>query len=130
MLLDAAHNPDGARALAEALPAIAAGRPVIGCMAVLADKDVAGILAVLGPFLGALVATEIPADVLARAGRPGARALAVGDLAERARGAGIGQVEEVEDPAAAVARARALARAQGGVALVCGSHYLLGYATG
>jgi dihydrofolate synthase / folylpolyglutamate synthase len=127
-VLDAAHNPDGARAVAEALPAIAAARPVVAAMTLLADKDAGGILAALGPSLGALVATEIPAEVLARAGRPGARALPAGDLAALARGAGLGHVEEETDPAAAVARARALAAAQGGVALVCGSHYLLPYA--
>jgi dihydrofolate synthase/folylpolyglutamate synthase len=128
VVLDAAHNPDGARALAEALPGIAAGRPAVACMAVLADKDAGGILAALGPLLAAVVATEIPAEVLARSGRPGAKARPANDLAELARGAGVGQVEEVEDPAAAVARARALADLQGGVALVCGSHYLLRYA--
>jgi dihydrofolate synthase / folylpolyglutamate synthase len=127
-VLDAAHNPDGALALAEALPAIAGGRPVVAAMALLADKDAGGILAALGPLLAAVVATEIPAGVLARAGRPGARALQAGDLAALARGAGIGQVEEEIDPAAAIARARALAQAQGGIALVCGSHYLLPYA--
>jgi dihydrofolate synthase / folylpolyglutamate synthase len=128
LVLDAAHNPDGARALAEALPGIAAGRPVVACMAMLADKDAGGILAALGPLVASVVATEVPADVLERAGRPGARARSAGDLAELARGAGIGQVEEVDEPWAAVARARELADLQGGVALICGSHYLLRYA--
>jgi dihydrofolate synthase / folylpolyglutamate synthase len=128
LVLDAAHNPDGARALAEALPGITAGRPVVACMAVLADKDAGGILAALGPFLGGVVATEVPAEVLARAGRPGARALAASDLAELARRGGIGLVEEVGDPTAAVGRARELADLQGAVALICGSHYLLRYA--
>ena len=72
--------------------------------------------------------TEIPADRLASAGRPGARALGARALAEAARGAGIGWVEEVPDPAAAIARARSVADAQGGVLLVTGSHYLLRYA--
>jgi dihydrofolate synthase/folylpolyglutamate synthase len=130
VVLDAAHNPDGARALAEALPGIAAGRPVIACMAVLADKDVGGILAALGPSLAAVVATEIPAEVLARAGRPGAQALAAGDLGAVARRSGVGHVEEAVDPAGAVSRGRELAHLQGGVALVCGSHYLLRYASG
>jgi len=128
IVLDAAHNPAGAVALAEALPKIAAGRPVVACMAVLADKDAAEIAAALGPSLAALIATEVPADRLARAGRPGARALGAGALAETARQAGIGHVEELSDPADAVSRARELAGLQGGVALVCGSHYLLHYA--
>ncbi|MET0750059.1 MAG: Mur ligase family protein [Solirubrobacterales bacterium] len=128
LVLDAAHNPAGAAALAEALPAIAAGRPVIGCLAVLADKDAAGLVGALAPTLAAVVATEVPADVLASAGRPGARALEAADLAEVARGAGLGTVEQAPDPAAAIARARELADAQGGVLLVTGSHYLLRYA--
>ena len=45
-----------------------------------------------------------------------------------ARKAGIGWVEEVGEPAAAVARMRSVAAAQDGVALVTGSHYLLRYA--
>ena len=128
LVLDAAHNPAGAAALAEALPAIAAGRPVIGCLAVLADKDAAGLVGALAPALAAVVATEVPADVLASAGRPGARALEAADLAEVARGAGLGTVEQAPDPATAIARARELADAQGGVLLVTGSHYLLRYA--
>jgi dihydrofolate synthase/folylpolyglutamate synthase len=130
LVLDAAHNPDGGAALAEALPRIASGRPVIAAMALLADKDAAAVLVALAPSLAALVATEIPDEVLARAGRPGAKARAASDLAEIARRAGVAHVEEVEDPAAAVARARELASLQRGVALVCGSHYLLRYAPG
>src|SRR5439155_13239480 len=44
LILDAAHNPDGARALAEALPHSAGRRPVVACIAALADKDAAGII--------------------------------------------------------------------------------------
>ncbi len=128
VVLDAAHNPAGAAALAEALPAVAGGRPVVGVLALLGDKDASGFMAALGPSLAGVVATEIPAERLAEAGRPGAQALAASRLAELARGAGLGWVEEVGDPAEAVARARSVASAQGGVALVTGSHYLLRYA--
>ena len=128
VVLDAAHNPAGAGALAEALPTVAGGRPVIAALALLADKDVSGFVDALAPLLAGVVATEIPAGRLAEAGRPGARALGAGALADVAREAGIGWVEEVGEPAAAVARARSVARAQGGVALVAGSHYLLRYA--
>ncbi len=127
-VLDAAHNPPGAAALAEALPAVAGGRPVIAALAVLADKDAASLVGALAPQLAAVVATEIPAERLAAAGRPGAKALAAGDLAEVARAAGVGKVEEEANPAAAIARARDMAQAQGGIALVTGSHYLLRYA--
>jgi dihydrofolate synthase/folylpolyglutamate synthase len=127
MVLDAAHNPAGAAALAEALPAVVGGRPVIACVAVLADKDAAGFMGALAPVLVGVVATEVPAEVLAGAGRPGARALSASALADEAREAGIGWVEEEADPAAAVSRARSAARERGGVLLVTGSHYVLRY---
>jgi dihydrofolate synthase / folylpolyglutamate synthase len=128
LILDAAHNPAGARALAEALPAAAGGRPVVACLAVLADKDAAGVMAALAPGLDGLVATEIPAERLADAGRPGARARGASDLAGLAREAGLGWVGEEADPVAAMARARERAIELGGVVLVTGSHYLLRYA--
>ena len=101
---------------------------MIACLAVLADKDAGGILAALAPVLGGLVTTEIPADRLASAGRPGARALGARALRRGRPRCGIGWVEEVPNPAAAIARARSVADAQGGVLLVTGSHYLLRYA--
>ncbi len=128
VILDAAHNPAGAAALAEALPAAAAGRPVIACLAVLADKDAAGVVGALAPVVDGIVATEVPRDVLAQAGRPGARALAASELTRVARQAGLDQVEAVADPSGAVSRARAVARERGGIVLVTGSHYLLRYA--
>ena len=48
-VFDAAHNPDGARALAEALPELTGGREVICCLAVLEGKDVTGIIEGLAP---------------------------------------------------------------------------------
>ena len=128
LILDAAHNPAGAAALAEALPAVAGGRPVVACLAVLADKDAAALVGALAPALAAVVATEIPAERLASAGRPGARALEASSLPRWRAEAGIGRVEEVPDPAAAIERARSVAHDQGGVVLVTGSHYLLRYA--
>jgi dihydrofolate synthase / folylpolyglutamate synthase len=128
VILDAAHNPDGARALAEALPDAVGAAPVVACIASLADKDAAGLLAALAPRLGALVCTELPAEHLARAGRSGTAAMDASRLAGLARDAGLTAVEAVPDPAAAVGRARVLARGQGGVALITGSHYLLPYA--
>jgi dihydrofolate synthase/folylpolyglutamate synthase len=129
MVLDAAHNPPGAAALAEALPEVTGGRPVIAALAVLADKDARSLVGALAPVLAGVVATEIPANRLAAAGRPGAQALATAELAAIARDAGIGWVEEEPDPAAAVRRSIEVARNQDGVALVTGSHYLLRYAS-
>jgi dihydrofolate synthase/folylpolyglutamate synthase len=127
-ILDAAHNPAGAAALAEALAAVAPGLPVIAVLAVLADKDAAGIVAALAPAIEGLVVTEIPAERLATAGRPGARAFPAAELAELGRGAGLGWVGEEAEPGAALERARQEGRRLGGAVLVTGSHYLLGYA--
>ncbi len=128
LLLDAAHNPDGARALAEALPDVAAGRPVYACLAILADKDAAGILAALAPALAGAVCTRIPPRDLRGVGRPGTESHEPGELAALAREAGIARVEAEHEPASALARALALAASEGGVALAAGSHYLLRYA--
>jgi dihydrofolate synthase / folylpolyglutamate synthase len=127
IVLDAAHNPPGAAALAEALPEAVDGAPVVACLALLADKDAAGMLAALAPRIELAVCTELPADRLARAGRPAARSLDAERLAEAAAAAGI-ETEIMPEPAAAVAGAVREARARSGAALVSGSHYLLRYA--
>lgn len=128
MLLDAAHNPDGARALAEALAARADERPVVACVAILADKDAAGILEALGPELAAIVCTEVPAARLARGGRSGAHTIPAAELAALA--ASVAEVEAIEDPAAAIARSVEVAQRLDATLLVTGSHYVLGYAAG
>jgi dihydrofolate synthase/folylpolyglutamate synthase len=117
--IDAAHNPDGARALAEALPEVAAGRPVLACLGVLADKDAAGIVAALAPALDRAICTEIPAGLQ----RPSTAAATLARLCEAA-----GLPAEAEpDFAAALARARALAAGPPpATLLVTGSHYVLG----
>jgi dihydrofolate synthase/folylpolyglutamate synthase len=124
LVLDAAHNPDGARALAEALPEAIGDTPLVACMATLADKDAAGMLDALAPRLALAVCTEVPAQRLAHAGRPGASSLPAASLFELARGAGL-EAEVVAQPGAALRRALARARERGGATLVCGSHYLL-----
>lgn len=127
VVMDAAHNPHGARALAEALAVIAQGRPVVGCLAVLEGKDAEGIIAALGPRLAAAVATEVPAERLEGSGRPGTRPIPAAELARLLRAAGVAEVEALAEAPVALARARELARERGGVALAAGSHYLLGY---
>ena len=122
--IDVAHNPDGARALAEALPAVAEGRPVVCVLAVLADKDAAGIVAALAPALDRVVCTEIPAEGTEIAlHRPSTTAGALVRLCEAA-----GLPAEAEtDFDAALARGRALAGGPPpGALLVTGSHYVLG----
>jgi dihydrofolate synthase/folylpolyglutamate synthase len=127
LVLDAAHNPPGAGALAEALPEAVSGVPVVACLALLADKDAAGVIRQLAPRIELVVCTELPAEQLARAGRPAARSLDAEQLASAAQEAGLA-AEVVREPAAAVRRAVEEARARSGAALVSGSHYLLRYA--
>jgi dihydrofolate synthase/folylpolyglutamate synthase len=122
-LLDAAHNPDGAAALAEALPALAAGRPVIGCLAVLRDKDAAAMARALAPALDRVVCAELPAAALERQGRPGAASHSAAELARICAEAGL-LAEPEPDLPAALRRARQLASPDG-VLLVTGSHYML-----
>lgn len=126
-ILDVAHNADGAVALAEALPEVSRGRPVFACLAILADKDAETMLAALAPGLEYAVCTELPVERLRASGRPGAESVPALELAAICERLGLDR-EVVEDPATALARARELASAGGGVALAAGSHYLLGAA--
>ncbi|HLR98995.1 MAG TPA: cyanophycin synthetase, partial [Mycolicibacillus parakoreensis] len=58
VFLDAAHNPAGAAALAEALSAEFDFRTLVGVLAVLTDKDVDGIIAALEPVFDQVVVTQ------------------------------------------------------------------------
>ncbi|HEY7050816.1 MAG TPA: folylpolyglutamate synthase/dihydrofolate synthase family protein [Mycobacterium sp.] len=58
VLLDAAHNPAGAAALAHTLGSEFDFRYLVGVVAVMADKDVGGILAALEPVFDQLVVTH------------------------------------------------------------------------
>lgn len=57
VLVDAAHNPAGAAALANALDEEFAGTNLVAVLAVLADKDAVGILEALEPVVDAAVVT-------------------------------------------------------------------------
>jgi dihydrofolate synthase/folylpolyglutamate synthase len=124
-LFDAAHNPDGIAAVVEALPALTSGRPVVACVAILAEKDAGEMLRRLAGACELAVCTEVPPEALAGAGRPGARSRSAAELAELSERAGFA-AEAIPAPAAALARARELATERQGVALATGSHYLLG----
>jgi dihydrofolate synthase/folylpolyglutamate synthase len=72
ILLDAAHNPHGAAAVAAALEDSFAFSELIGVIGVMADKDHEGMLAALEPHLAHVVCTQnstdraMPAAVLAK----------------------------------------------------------------
>ena len=129
VFLDAAHNPDGAKALAEALPEVAEGRPVIAVIAVLADKDANAMIEALAPTLTQAICTELPSadgpigpvglDLSARR-----RAFPARELTRLCVDAGFA-AEAEPDFEAAISRGRVLAREAGGALLVTGSHYAL-----
>jgi dihydrofolate synthase/folylpolyglutamate synthase len=114
VVLDGAHNPHGAAALAAELPeVVGARRPRVGVIGIFADKDVDGILDALAPALDRVVATAAPS----------ARALPAAALAALLRERGL-DADAVEPPAAALAAARELAGTAGAV-VVGGSLGLL-----
>jgi len=71
ILVDATHNPAGARATVAAIAESFAFRRLVGVVAVLGDKDAYGMLQVLDPFLAHIVVTQnsssrsMPVDELA-----------------------------------------------------------------
>ncbi|MEP7116324.1 MAG: folylpolyglutamate synthase/dihydrofolate synthase family protein [Acidobacteriota bacterium] len=113
VLVDAAHNPAGARALAEYLAATnASGFTLV--TSVMADKNVAGVLAPLLPYVERVIVT---AANLPRATEPAALAAAVRGLGRPGL-----LVEVVPDPVQAVA----IALAWPSPVLLTGSIYLVG----
>ena len=75
-ILDAAHNPDGAESLAQALVEYFGSPKAVGVLGVLAEKDAAGVLAKLADSFEKVVVT--------RSSSP--RAIDPGELAEVAEG--------------------------------------------
>jgi dihydrofolate synthase/folylpolyglutamate synthase len=114
VLLDCAHNVEGARALAAALPEIAAGRPVALLLSIVRDKDAAGILAALAPVVSTIIATQ--------SGNP--RSLPAADLEAVAR-AYISKTQVSPDPVVALNLARRRV-GHGGLVVAAGSIFLIG----
>jgi len=99
VLVDAAHNPHGASALADALIEYYPGR-LVGVVAMMADKDAEAFLGELEPVLEAVVVT----------GMSGERAMDAEELAGIARDVfGRDRVEVERDLLAAIDRAATLA---------------------
>jgi dihydrofolate synthase / folylpolyglutamate synthase len=114
LLLDGAHNPAAARALAAYL---AHEPPFVLLFGVMADKDVETMTRVLFPLAQAVVLTRAPSD----------RAAAPEEIARRAGAPARGARTE-ENPRRALALARRLAP-PGGQVVVAGSLYLVGEVT-
>jgi len=112
---DGAHNPDGARALAEAFAERAGGRAATLVLALSRDKDAAAMLDALAPIVPArrLIATRSHSE----------RARPPEEIARAAAAAGW-QAESAAD----VARALRAALARGGPVLLTGSLFAVGEA--
>jgi len=114
LLLDGAHNPAAARALAAYL---ADEPPFVLLFGVMADKDVEAMTRILFPLAQEVVLTRAPSD----------RAAAPEEIARRA-GAGARRARTEADPRRALALAWRRAPA-GGQVVVAGSLYLVGEVT-
>lgn len=115
VLLDGAHNPAGAAALADALSDIPYDK-LLMVVGVMGDKELSGILSPLLPLADAVFAVAPAIE----------RALPAAQVADFCRGAGAGAKE-----AGSVAQGIELARAAAGaddLILVCGSLFTVGEA--
>jgi dihydrofolate synthase/folylpolyglutamate synthase len=113
-LLDGAHNDGGIEALAQSLPAFAAGRRLVAVVSILDDKDAAGMLARLLLHCEAVVCTACTSP----------RALPAATLASLVGQIGGAAASVVAGSHHALARARELA-GEDGVVLATGSIYLI-----
>jgi dihydrofolate synthase/folylpolyglutamate synthase len=111
VLVDAAHNPHGARALADALSSEFSFRRLVAVVSVLGEKDARGILAELEPVVEELVLTKnsspraMDPDELAAVAKDvfGPDRIVVEPRLDDAVEAAIGMAEETDDPSESVA---------------------------
>lgn len=113
-IFDVAHNPDGARVLADTLALVAARRPLVALVGVLSDKDWMGMLRVIAPAVDRVILTTPPTAPASR----------IWDLnAARALAASISDhIDAIADFDEALDRADAL----GATVLVTGSFHTVG----
>ena len=116
LLLDGAHNPAGALILARALRAEFSDKPLVGVVAVLAEKDAAGLFSNLAGVFESLVITQSSSP----------RSMPVTELESIAK-EGLGQeVESISDFKLALERAKQRALEIDGTVVVTGSITLVG----
>jgi dihydrofolate synthase/folylpolyglutamate synthase len=118
VLVDAAHNPHGAKALGQALSSFFTFDEVVLVFSALQDKDAAGILGELAPHVTSVIVTTVDSP---RGSSTAELARIAGDIF------GAENVSVVPDSAVAVAAARArVADSERGAVLVAGSVVLVG----
>ena len=108
--IDGTHNPNAAAPVARALRSLARGRPVTLVLGMLANKDAAGVLRLLAPSVGRVIAVPVQ----------GHAHHAPADLRALAQGFGVAASTAPDLPAA-------IAGAEG-MTLIAGSLYLAGEA--
>lgn len=116
LLLDGAHNPAGAKTLAVSLKSEFSEKPLVGLVAVLSDKDVAGVLMELEGCFERIVVTESSSN----------RSLVISELETIANEQSGTRAEAVAGVAKALERARTIAKEIDGMVVVTGSISLVG----
>ena len=116
LLLDGAHNPAGAQILANALRAEFSAKPLVGLIAVLADKDVAGLLSNLAGVFHSVVITQSSSP----------RSMPAAELELVAAQSLDQEVSSISDFQLALERAKEKAIEIDGVVVVTGSITLVG----
>ncbi len=116
LLLDGAHNPAGAKTLAVSLKSEFSEKPLVGLLAVLSDKDVAGVFSEVAGCFERLVVTESTSN----------RSLEISALEAIANEQSGTSVEAVPGVREALERARTIAREIDGMVVVTGSISLVG----
>ncbi len=111
-ILDGAHNPQGAAALAQALGQLVDGRPVTGVMGMLGDKNCQEVVSILAPHFKRVICVtpENP------------RALSAHGLAELAAAQGV-MASAAHSIREAWELASAVAQSEKGCIVICGSLY-------
>lgn len=121
LIVDGAHNPDGATALREALHVLNKGKTkhkVALIAGFCGDKDVLSYLRVLASTVHCAWAVPVPNP----------RSLTADETAGKMRMAGIDAVQACASLLDAVAKAETWARTNDGISVICGSLFLAGAA--
>ena len=116
LLLDGAHNPAGALILAQALRAEFSEKPLVGVIAVLAEKDAAGLFTNLAGVFESVVITQSSSP----------RSMPVAELESIAKDDLGQEVESISDFKLALERAKQRALEIDGTVVVTGSITLVG----
>ncbi|MGH3489763.1 MAG: bifunctional folylpolyglutamate synthase/dihydrofolate synthase [Actinopolymorphaceae bacterium] len=117
VVLDATHNPHGARATAAAIAEAFSFEPLVGCVGMMQDKDVEGVLEAFEPVMDRIVCTQ---NSTARAMPAAELAEVAADLFGEDRVSVAARLDDALDLSVRLAEEQSTAMGSGGV-LVTGS---------